>query len=134
MGELQTKNIQNFLRTAYSDEGLAALLAHAEDGKLSYTSCTCLIGSVNPGHALLPAGGYCEDIWHLYIVRALPFAKEAEAEFDKLGDPGDGLTPWSDELRRERVLPLIQAEISRRGNERIQFSANILARVEVVNV
>jgi hypothetical protein len=128
---MKTENIQQFLRTAYTYEGLVALLAHAEDGKLSFTSCTCLIGSVNPGHALMAAGEYCAGS-HLEESRKIEFAEAAEEEFKQLGDPGDGLTPWSDELRRERIIPLICTEILRR--ESAQSTANILDTAEPVEV
>src|SRR4051812_49852972 len=52
----------------YTTERLAGYLAHAQDGKLFYTSCCCFIGGATAGHALrgrcgtkrlqpLPSGG-----------------------------------------------------------------------------
>jgi hypothetical protein len=122
-----TENIQNYLRTAYSYEDLVAQLAHAEDGELSYASCSCLIAAPTGHHALLRVGEYCEQrLEHLAAARALPYALAAEEEFNNLGNPGDGLTPWTDELRRQRVIPLIRAEILRRDGLKAQSTVQIL--------
>jgi hypothetical protein len=50
---MKTENIVKFLQTAYTDEKLAALLAHAQDGKLAYRSCCCLIGFPSANHSAL---------------------------------------------------------------------------------
>src|SRR5258708_22634376 len=63
---MNTANIVQFLQTAYTDENLAALLAHAQDEKLSFFSCCCLIGVTNAPHALR---GYVPEVAH---GRALP--------------------------------------------------------------
>jgi hypothetical protein len=36
--------LRAFMQQHYTDERLAMLLAHAESGKLSFTSCCCFIG------------------------------------------------------------------------------------------
>jgi len=111
---MNAANIEKFLQTAYTDENLAALLAHAQDEKLSFFSCCCLIGVTNAPHALR---GYVPEFAH---GRALPagsthhqsvrlnsqLAADAEEEFFFLGN--------SDAERRERMIPLIEAEITRR--------------------
>lgn len=107
---MSTVAIDKFLQTAYSDDKLAALLAHAEDGKLSFGSCCCLIGSANADHTLQQSNFAAvmgtPFAAHLLLARELPFAKEAEKEFDNLAD--------SNSERREIVIPLIKAEIARR--------------------
>jgi hypothetical protein len=111
---MNTANIVQFLQTAYTDENLAALLAHAQDDKLSFCSCCCLIGVTNAPHALrgyvaefaqgrvLPA----ESTHHQAVRVSSELAAIAEADFAYLGS--------SDEERRERLIPLVEAEIARR--------------------
>lgn len=109
----ETKAIEKFLREQYSDEKLAALLAHAEDGKLAYHSCCCLVGAANANHPLrqnipsplLDTRG--RDSAHHYVqMTTQDGAREAEEQYYVLGD--------DDVERRERVIPLIRAEIARR--------------------
>jgi hypothetical protein len=109
---MEVENIRNFLAANYSDERLAALLAHTESGRLSYYSCCCLVGIPTATHALLGAGAYapnCEDS-HVWTGRSLPFGQEAELEFMRLGE--------HDATRRALLLPLIREEITRRETER----------------
>jgi hypothetical protein len=106
---MSTENISKFLRH-YSDADLAGLLAHAQEGKLSYWSCNCLIGCQDSPHALKEEMQYCEDIEHLALARTLPDALLAEYEFRELGE--------TDEQRRERLRPLIIAEQKRREHEK----------------
>jgi hypothetical protein len=114
---LETGNIQRFLQKAYTDEKLAALTAHTEDGKVAYGSCCCLIGIPGADHALLEAGGYCAGIVpHVDVARRqLPYAFAAEIEFFALGKSERPGWPPTDELRRERLLPLLYAERDRRA-------------------
>jgi len=107
--KLETNNISNWLKSL-SDSELTTLQAHCEDGKLSYMSCSCLIGSRTANHALGTAGDYCIEVSHMDEARLMPYAADAEREFKDLGNPGDGVTSWSDELRRERLMPLIVSE------------------------
>ena len=81
--------IANFLRRpedggAYTDHQLAALLAHAEDGKLVHYSCCCLIGIPTADHALKgrhrPLGA------HFVEALRLPGAAEANPAFACLFD------------------------------------------------
>ncbi|MCI0526562.1 MAG: hypothetical protein L0Y56_03795, partial [Nitrospira sp.] len=44
--------LRAYMQQHYSDEKLAALLAHARDGKLAYHSCCCFIGIATADHAL----------------------------------------------------------------------------------
>lgn len=112
---MSTENIVKFLQTAYSDEKLAALLAHAQDGKLAYNSCCCFIGVPNAIHALQPErysmdyfgglDGHLEERLPSHFHND-PLMNAAEMEFGTLG--------FTDELRRERIMPLILAEMERR--------------------
>lgn len=129
---MNTENIQRFLQTAFTDERLTALLAHAENGSLSFTSCCCLVGSARSDHALMSAGQYCDNYGHLHEARRLPFADAAEDEFNLLGCADDGRR--FDALRRERIIPLIRDEITRRENECSQSTANILDSRDAVEV
>jgi len=117
---METGNIRQFLKT-YSDQQLAALLAHAtvEPGedparKLSFFSCCCFVGILNAPHALrgyvpefaqgrvLPAG----STHHQTIRLGSALASDAEDEFFFLGS--------TDAERRENLVPIIASEILRR--------------------
>jgi len=128
--QFKTGNIKLWLENL-PDINLAALRAHAEDGRLSFSSCSCLVGSRTAPHALGTAGEYCDqDSAHLEVARSMPYGLNAEAEFDALGNPGDGLSPSSDALRIERLMPLILAEQDRRA----QSTTGILDSAEVAEV
>jgi hypothetical protein len=122
---MDAANIVTFLQTTYTDETLAALLAHAQaepgedpDRKLSFFSCCCFIGVPNAPHALrgympefaqgrvLPAG----STHHQSVRLSSELAADAEEEFFFLGN--------TDAERRERLVPLIEAEIARREQGR----------------
>jgi hypothetical protein len=132
--QLETGNIVKFLQTAYTDENLAALLAHAQDGKLSFSSCCCVAGIPSAGHALKGAGEYNHDHIPIHpMALRYPECELADAvshEFMMLGEVGDGVTPPSDELRRERLMPLILAEQYRRA----QSSTETLDSRELIEV
>lgn len=107
--------IKNFLQTAYSDEKLAALLAHAEDGKLAYYSCCCFIGAATADHPLqgkneIPDDSHTSDL--------LPYANEAETEYVRLGN--------DDAERRAKLIPMIRAEMTRRDAQRIQDAGDTM--------
>lgn len=103
----------------YTTERLAAYLAHAQDGKVFYSSCCCFIGGATADHALQ---GRCSthDYGHYKAAKNLPGADRAEAAFFDLGRPyykypiaTDGL---KDDAQRRRVLvPMIRAELWRRA-------------------
>lgn len=111
---MQTENIVMFLQTAYTDEKLAALLAHAQDGKLAFDTCCCLIGIPTANHALKGARPTVWVGWsdgtgstHHFESRGWQFGRLAEHEFAALGQ--------DDAERRERIIPLIIAEQERRA-------------------
>lgn len=117
--------ISDYLRVAYTDERLAMLLAHAEDGKLSFNSCCCLIGVTTVDHALTgyqepcPQGRAYGDATHLTMARGREGSPGDVAE-DAFCDLGD-----NDARRRERIIPLIKAEMERRERQRSESSSPV---------
>ena len=117
-GELKQckRAIRIFLRTAYTDERLTWMLAHAHSGKLSYQSCCCVVGAVTADHALMGriSARQIAKSPHYAAARMFMGAREAEWAFYKLGFIR---RPWrfsSDEFRRRRLIPMLLAEIRRR--------------------
>lgn len=132
---MSTEAIERFLQEAYTDERLAMLLAHAEDGKLSFHSCCCFVGVLTADHALR---GYtnCQDVLfselttaqpHYIIARTLDGASLAEAEFREIG--GDGPAKEQDAARRASIIPLIRVEIARRDALKSSVSNECLVGV-----
>jgi hypothetical protein len=113
LGELK-KAIRAFFPN-YTTEKLTAYLAHAQDGKVFYSSCCCFIGGATADHALR---GRCEmnNYKHYTAAKNLPGADAAEAAFFDLGRPQykypiatDGL---KDDAQRRRILiPMIKTEL-----------------------
>lgn len=97
--------ISSFLQTAYTDERLAALLAHAQDGKLSYWSCCCFIGIPTAIHALRGQMG--------------SVTASMEPHYDKAcGIPGA-----SDAEDASLIIPFVLEEMERR--ERLKTPATV---------
>ncbi|MGH9327514.1 MAG: hypothetical protein ACRD2B_12645 [Terriglobia bacterium] len=113
--------IRQYLRTAYSDERLAWLLAHAKSGKLTYQSCCCLIGAATADHALraksdvnLPSAA------HYHLARKFIGARDAEQAYWELGyQHGYRPAQSSDELRLRRLIPMILSEIRQRSRPKM---------------
>jgi hypothetical protein len=106
----------------YTTERLTAYLAHAQDGKVFYSSCCCFIGGATAEHALR---GRCNtnDYGHYRAAKNLPGADRAEAAFFDLGRPRYeypiGVDGLKDEAQRRAVLiPMIKAELRRRAKQR----------------
>lgn len=130
---MSTKAIEKFLRRpeeggAYDDAHLAMLLAHAEDGKLAFNSCCCLLGVSNAVHALRGSRSYGPQVeldeqvnHHLKIRLSSHLAEEAEYEFSHLGVFANS-DQEADAQRRERLIPLIRAEIARRDALKAQVT------------
>jgi hypothetical protein len=119
LGELK-KGIRAFFPN-YTTEGLTAYLAHAQDGKVFYSSCCCFVGGATADHALQ---GRCDtnDYRHYQAAKNLPGADRAEAAFFDLGRPHykypigtDGLK--ADAQRRRVLIPMIKAELRRRARQ-----------------
>lgn len=102
-----------FMREHYTDEKLAALLAHAEDGKLGFVSCCCLVGALTADHPLQTAdpGSLCPTNGN-HLTKAQAEYPLVERAFRDLGYPMQGGD--SEITRRAKIIPLIQAEIARR--------------------
>ena len=116
--------IAQFLRPpseggAYTDERLAMLLAHAEDGKLAFFSCCCLVGVSTAEHSLR---GRTENVrdWndHGATFGDVPMGDEVSKAFNALASSFE-FDSWDAE-RRARLIPLIKAEMSRRESIRTQ--------------
>ena len=103
----------------YTTERLTAYLAHAQDGKVVYSSCCCFIGGATADHALRDRGD-TNDQHHYQAAKKLPGADLAEAAFFDLGRPHYqdpvGMDGLKDDAQRRRVLiPMIKAELGRRA-------------------
>lgn len=108
--------IRQFLRTAYSDERLVWLLAHARSNKLAYQSCCCLIGVATANHRLQGKSDVNESFAsHYHMARKFAGAREAEQAYWEFGYVGGSRSASSnDEIRRRRLIPLILHEMRRR--------------------
>lgn len=113
--------VSEFLSSVYTDEKLAALLAHAQDGKLAFISCCCFAGVPSAVHALCAWNENFLDLeGHDPVIdSALPWFEMSDA-FGALGP--------DDHARRERIIPLIQAEMDRRESEGSESSSKSLQR------
>jgi hypothetical protein len=117
------KDIRTFL-SHFSDERLAALLAHAQDAKLAFYSCCCLVGSATADHALQPRRKYWgeREQREPHYVRALELPGSDEAEWAFGHGLLAGARVWNeaarDALRRRRIIPILKAELRRRQHIR----------------
>lgn len=109
----KTDGIMRFL-AGQPTEKICAVLAHAEDGKLAYMSCCCLIGCFTADHALRPSYEIelPHDTGHLFKAKKMPHGKAAEAQFNRLWKGNDG-----DAIRRHRIIPLLRYELRRRESQ-----------------
>lgn len=122
----ELRNIKTTLRNylkRYPADRLAALLAHAQEGKLSFLSCCCFIGVETADHALEGKHpGFVAVRPHLHRAREIPGAREAEAAYCTLGAIGPGAAgDWTnDGYRRKIIIPMVRAEFRRRDREVVQ--------------
>ncbi|HEX3156761.1 MAG TPA: hypothetical protein VHV32_19185 [Candidatus Angelobacter sp.] len=107
---MSTENIVKFLQTAYTDEKLAALLAHAQDGKLSYRSCCCLVGLASAEHPFKQIDEFAVEE---HFSHPLDFGRHESPDAWAISDAYCVLGK-DDAERRERLIPLILAEMERR--------------------
>jgi hypothetical protein len=143
--------IRNFMQAHYTDERLAMLLAHAQEGKLLFASCCCFIGVATADHTLSTISNselfeaMYGDSYPAYernplpfqrIVRhydktakSLPGALEAEMAYMKLG--GDGL---DDAVRRRILIPMIKAEMKRRAQLPTSLASEVGEEKEEVSL
>lgn len=130
--------IANFLRPpseggAYTDEKLASLLAHAEDGKLAFQSCCCLIGIPTADHALrgeVPPFEPGEEP-HYQFAKSLPNAESVEMAFLFLclSEDDSCFRAFSVERMQARLIPLIRSEMQRRESSRSQTEVSEVVMV-----
>lgn len=115
------RHIRAFMQAHYSDERLAQLLAHAQDGKLAYASCCCFAGAATADHALK---GKQEEYTQPHYWRAmmqLAGAAAAGVAYAELCGVVRYTNPDSaDEVRRRILIPMIRAEIRRRERAKLQ--------------
>lgn len=112
--------IRQFLRTAYTEERLVWLLAHARSGKLTYQSCCCLIGAATADHPLQSKTDVNQPgAEHYHLARRFIGAREAEQAYWELGYCGVSRAVQSnDEVRRQRLIPMILSEMRQRAQAR----------------
>lgn len=116
----QKSAIRQYLRTAYTDERLAWLLAHARSGKLMYQSCCCLIGVATADHSLQAKADVNQSsAAHYRIARKFVGAREAEQAYWEMGYRGESRSLQSnDEIRQRRLIPMILSEMRQRAYAR----------------
>jgi hypothetical protein len=95
--------ISEFMQNHYTDEKLAALLAHAEDGKLVHASCCCVLGIPTADHALRGKTQWEQPHYFEAVDR---FGTAVGCAYNALAK--------SDAERRAKLIPLIKSEMSRR--------------------
>jgi hypothetical protein len=105
--------LRAFMQMHYTDEKLAALLAHARDGKLMYWSCCCFIGLHNAPHAYA-SSMLSGESQHFSIAYSLKGGEEANTAYAQLSKND------SDTERRRILIPIIRAEMWRREYARRQ--------------
>jgi hypothetical protein len=118
----------------YTDERLAQLLAHAQDGKLAYDSCCCFIGVATVDHALKPkttGTGLGLTARHYLRAKTLDGAVLAEEAYRSL--PIETCL-WTakdyDDVRRRILIPMVRAEIRRRDKLRQQSTLESETKME----
>jgi hypothetical protein len=108
------------MRTNYSDERLAWLLAHARSGRLAFVSCCCFIGIATADHALKGETGHLYYLErHYRDAKWLPGATVAESAYALLAE--------DDAQRIRRLIPMIKAEMRRR--DRLAATARVQEEV-----
>jgi len=130
--------LTGFMQTHYSDEKLAALLAHAEDGKLSFHSCCCFVGIPTANHALRGSlvNEELGDTSHYNELVESPDRAAVEIAYYSLAagawnDPERDayFAERRDTERRAKLIPLIKAEMNRRAELRAQVEESELVTV-----
>lgn len=107
--------IRSFMRSNYSDERLAMLLAHAQEGKLVFDSCCCFVGISTAQHALLSGWGGFGPHGDSYIrVIGGIEASNTYASLGREARPEKSSVAEKDAIRRRVLIPMIRAEMKRR--------------------
>lgn len=113
-------HIRAFMQAHYTDERLAQLLAHAQEGKLRFASCCCFIGIVTADHALRSTLLDVQEN-HYDAAFRLPAAEMAESAFRMLWRSSTDCTEVSHRSERDAVrgrilIPMVRAEMRRRDH------------------
>lgn len=108
--------IRNFMRTNYTDERLAMLLAHAKDGKLGFFSCCCFVGVSSATHAL--RSDINRDLGtHGPLFVSIDGGIEASNAYGCLWKHANRRDDYAKDAERRRILiPMIRAEMKRRDS------------------
>lgn len=112
--------IRSFMQLHYSDERLAQLLAHAQSGRLKYSSCCCFVGVATADHTLRTAPFFF-GFRHLNRAWKLVGGRKADHSYFLLDYKRRWWHPPSDDKRRRILIPMIRAEIRRRD----QFKTSV---------
>ena len=131
--------IRAFMQAHYTDEKLAQLLAHAQDGKLDYSSCCCFIGVATANHTLGTGDDFGSDrggMGHYIEAKRLSGAALAEKAFAYLWESNywDSKNRECRTLRQRRnaiLIPMIRAEQKRRSLLRASQDYEVQEAVEV---
>lgn len=103
------QHIRAFMQAHYTDERLAQLLAHCQDGKFAFNSCCCFVAIPTADHALQGEGDWHHQ--HYADAHRLSGASEAESAVFHLVDH---LGIHLNRDFRRILIPIIRAEIKRR--------------------
>lgn len=118
---VDVRPIMAFMRQHYTDERLAMLRAHAEDGKLAFFSCCCFIGVATADHPLHGKHDGVPFGRHYRAAQALSDVQSAERAAGALWRTSGGpFLAYADQGFRARLLPLILWEQCRRDRLHVQ--------------
>lgn len=109
----------------FPEQRLVDLLAHAQDGKLSFYSCCCLIGMLNAKGRLRGRDREPEVLdghemnHHLTMRSGYPEAERAEDAYLSIGIIATRQSDEESESRRRRILiPMIRSEMWQREHRK----------------
>jgi uncharacterized repeat protein (TIGR03803 family) len=102
---------RDFLRSAYNDERLAMLLAHAQSGKLVYHSCCCFAGVSDARHNLRVS---IDRDWEGHDEHLRGPKADISDAYCSLAPDSDSFDKEADAKRRRLIVPIIRAEMRRR--------------------
>lgn len=118
------RHIRAFMREHYTDEHLAALLAHMRDGKFSFYSCCCFIGIPTADHALRSETEY-RGVPHYVEAKRLRGAALVEIALAEIGSNAVIHAEDDNDLICRFLLPIVRAEMRRRDRERAALPVKI---------
>ena len=129
--------IRDFMRTHYTDERLAMLLAHAQNGQLAFNSCCCFVGVTSAQHKLIST--WPVFVGGVYVSHGGPTytgiagGREASIAYRCLmhgTQTGSFAGLDRNDPQRQRILiPMIKAEMRRR--EKLRGAVQIPATRDI---